>query len=194
MGIKFVVNPHLVRGLDYYQHTAFEFVEKPNTHNLGKQQTTVIAGGRYDGLVENLGGADIPGIGWACGIERLALVLKNKHYEVSDESNNYLPILVLHIAPEKSKNRELENYVNGLRQSLRRSGFVIFTNFHEHESFSKKIRSVSDKCSIAVLVGEDELTTKSVSVKNLLNGVQQRVNVNELHQTLREIIKQNKTK
>jgi len=198
MGIKYVINPHLVRGLDYYQHTAFEFVEKPGTHNLGKQQTTVIAGGRYDGLVENLGGPDIPGIGWACGIERLALVLMNKKYEVSEEFKDNLPIFVASITSEKTspaKNQELETYVNGLRQSLRRSSFPIFTNFHEKESsLSKQMRKVSDKCSIAILVGEDELRTKSVSVKNLLNGVQELVNLNELYQKLREIIKQNKRK
>src|SRR5205807_1710351 len=66
-GITFEVDPALVRGLDYYTHTAFEFV----TTHIGAQGT-VMGGGRYDGLVEMLGGPALPGVGWAAGIERLA--------------------------------------------------------------------------------------------------------------------------
>ena len=69
-GVKWTRNDRLVRGLDYYRHTAFEFV----TDRLGAQGT-VLAGGRYDGLVESLGGAPTPGVGWAAGIERLAMLL-----------------------------------------------------------------------------------------------------------------------
>ena len=69
-GVGYELDPHLVRGLDYYRHTAFEFV----TDRLGAQGT-VIAGGRYDGLVEQLGGPHTPAIGWAAGIERLAMLI-----------------------------------------------------------------------------------------------------------------------
>src|SRR5436190_13610800 len=69
-GVTYELDPHLVRGLDYYRHTAFEFV----TDRLGAQGT-VIAGGRYDGLVEQLGGPHTPAIGWAAGIERLAMLI-----------------------------------------------------------------------------------------------------------------------
>ena len=69
-GVAWVRNPRLVRGLDYYRHTAFEFV----TDRLGAQGT-VLAGGRYDGLVEALGGPPTPGVGWAAGIERLAMLV-----------------------------------------------------------------------------------------------------------------------
>ena len=69
-GVGYQLDPHLVRGLDYYRHTAFEFV----TDRLGAQGT-VIAGGRYDGLVEQLGGPHTPAIGWAAGIERLAMLI-----------------------------------------------------------------------------------------------------------------------
>src|SRR5205814_3802126 len=70
LGIKYTVNPRLVRGLDYYTHTVFEFV----TTDLGAQGT-VLAGGRYDGLVELMGGPVMAGIGWAAGIERLAMLI-----------------------------------------------------------------------------------------------------------------------
>jgi len=70
-GVPFVTNPNIVRGLDYYNHTAFEFV----TTALGAQGT-VMAGGRYDGLVEQMGGPKVPGVGWAAGIERLSMLVE----------------------------------------------------------------------------------------------------------------------
>ena len=70
LGIEYRLNPRLVRGLDYYTHTVFEFV----TTDLGAQGT-VLAGGRYDGLVELMGGPAMPGVGWAAGIERLAMLI-----------------------------------------------------------------------------------------------------------------------
>jgi histidyl-tRNA synthetase len=69
LGIAFEYDPKLVRGLDYYCHTAFEFV----TTDLGSQGT-ILAGGRYDGLVKQMGGPPTPGIGWAAGVERLAML------------------------------------------------------------------------------------------------------------------------
>ena len=68
--MPFTENPRIVRGLDYYNHTAFEFV----TTALGAQGT-VLAGGRYDGLVEQMGGPNVPGIGWGAGIERLSMLI-----------------------------------------------------------------------------------------------------------------------
>src|SRR5262245_31277252 len=78
-GVAYELDPHLVRGLDYYRHTAFEFV----TEQLGAQGT-VIAGGRYDGLVEQLGGPHTPAVGWAAGIERLAMMIDAPAPELID--------------------------------------------------------------------------------------------------------------
>ena len=78
-GIAYELDPHLVRGIDYYRHTAFEFV----TDQLGAQGT-VIAGGRYDGLVEQLGGPHTPAVGWAAGIERLAMMIQAPAVEAID--------------------------------------------------------------------------------------------------------------
>ncbi|WP_425228895.1 histidine--tRNA ligase [Sphingomonas sp.] len=78
-GVKWTRNPRLVRGLDYYRHTAFEFV----TDRLGAQGT-VLAGGRYDGLIGSLGGPETPGVGWAAGVERLAMLVKEPRAERID--------------------------------------------------------------------------------------------------------------
>ena len=83
-GVAYELAPHLVRGLDYYRHTAFEFV----TDRLGAQGT-VVGGGRYDGLIETLGGPHTPAVGWAAGIERLAMLIK----QVDDERPNFAVIL-----------------------------------------------------------------------------------------------------
>ncbi len=72
LGIDYTINPYLVRGLDYYNHTAFEFITSKD-----KSQNTILAGGRYDGLVSSLGGKNISGIGWAAGVERIVMNLKN---------------------------------------------------------------------------------------------------------------------
>ncbi|MEP7315595.1 MAG: histidine--tRNA ligase [Sphingomicrobium sp.] len=78
-GVAYEIAPHLVRGLDYYRHTAFEFV----TDQLGAQGT-VLAGGRYDGLIEQLGGPSTPAVGWAAGIERLGMLIDQPASEMID--------------------------------------------------------------------------------------------------------------
>ncbi len=78
-GVAYEIAPHLVRGLDYYRHTAFEFV----TDQLGAQGT-VLAGGRYDGLIEQLGGPSTPAVGWAAGIERLGMLIDRPASEMID--------------------------------------------------------------------------------------------------------------
>jgi histidyl-tRNA synthetase len=93
--IPFVVNPEIVRGLDYYNHTVFEFVSSDAA--IGSQ-STILAGGRYDGLVEQMGGGNVPAVGFAAGIERLMLVSKfsfapsEKFVVISDDDKKALEI------------------------------------------------------------------------------------------------------
>ena len=110
-GVAWTRNPHLVRGLDYYRHTAFEFV----TDRLGAQGA-VIAGGRYDGLIESLGGPHTPAAGWAAGIERLAMLIE------APETQTFQIGLV----PE---NPESEPLTWRLASLLRQQGLSVFTAF-----------------------------------------------------------------
>ncbi|MES2445334.1 MAG: histidine--tRNA ligase [Pseudomonadota bacterium] len=103
-GVKWTRNARLVRGLDYYRHTAFEFV----TDRLGAQGT-VLAGGRYDGLISSLGGPETPGVGWAAGVERLAMLLEEP---ASDE----VDVVVV------AEAAEFELAASGLTAALRRDG------------------------------------------------------------------------
>jgi len=106
-GVEWTRNARLVRGLDYYRHTAFEFV----TDRLGAQGT-VLAGGRYDGLIGSLGGNETPGVGWAAGIERLAMLLEEPAQELPD-------VVVV------AEHRELEAKSMMLTAALRRAGFCV---------------------------------------------------------------------
>jgi histidyl-tRNA synthetase len=106
-GVKWTRNPRLVRGLDYYRHTAFEFV----TDRLGAQGT-VLGGGRYDGLIETLGGAHTPAVGWAAGIERLAMLI-----EAPARDRSFVALVVENDAAQEEGVR--------IAAALRRAGIAV---------------------------------------------------------------------
>ena len=110
-GVAWTRNPHLVRGLDYYRHTAFEFV----TDRLGAQGA-VIAGGRYDGLIESLGGPPTPAVGWAAGIERLAMLIESPKREG----------ILLAVVPDQSAQIPEAEMI---RASLRSHGIAVVTGY-----------------------------------------------------------------
>lgn len=110
MGIPFVVNPRLVRGLDYYRHTVFEFI----TDSLGAQGT-VLGGGRYDGLVEELGGPKTAGIGFGAGIDRLSLLLQ----ETGKQPAEPRPIAVIPVGDDTLLP------IMKIAHDLRQNGFIV---------------------------------------------------------------------
>jgi histidyl-tRNA synthetase len=151
LGIAYKVNPRLVRGLDYYCHTAFEFT----TTELGAQGT-VLAGGRYDGLIGAMGGRDTPGVGWAAGIERLAMLL--------DETPPApRPIAVV---PTGAAMEELAVRVT---QDLRRAGFAADLGYGGNVSKRMK-RANKINARAAVILGEDELSRGAARVRDLDSG------------------------
>ena len=171
--ISFVVDKDLVRGLDYYVHTAFE----ARVEGLGSQNA-VLAGGRYDGLLTELGGkpADSDkdaGVGWACGIERLALL-------ADAPENNKRPIAVIPIAESD------EEAAFALAQMLRQQGFEV------DYAFSGKMRKRLQradklKAIIACLIGEEEQRDDNVTVRMLDDGKQSRVARSQLASHLRTV-------
>ncbi len=167
LGIAYQINPRLVRGLDYYCHTAFEFT----TDQLGAQGT-VLAGGRYDGLFEMMGGPPTPGVGWAAGIERLAML-------TGPTSTGPRPISVIGIGPtgEKAALR--------VAQDLRQTGFTIELNYRG--GLKRGLRR-ADKigAAAAVFLGEDELARDGATVRNLDDGSQTDVSLAELKDHLAE--------
>ena len=165
VGVPYVVQPRLVRGLDYYCHTAFEFT----TTHLGAQGT-VLAGGRYDGLIEQLGGPATPAIGWAGGIERLGML-------VDLPAAPRGPITVVPMG-EASQLAAV-----GLTARLRRAGFVVEQAFRGN--LKKRLSRASDMGAPAVLIlGEDELARGEVILKDLATGAQQAVALDQVETAL----------
>lgn len=153
-GVAWVFDPLLVRGLDYYCHTAFEFV----TTSLGAQGT-VLGGGRYDGLAEMLGGPKVAGVGWAAGVERLAMLV-----ETASVNNPKVAILTADDGARQVAFR--------LAEQLRDAGIDI--DLPTSGGMGKKLKK-ADKAGIwtAVIMGSDELAKNTVQLRNLRDGSQQ---------------------
>ncbi len=181
-GINYVINPRLVRGLDYYCRTVFEWT----TTALGSQGT-VCAGGRYDGLVEQLGGKPTPAVGFAMGIERLILLLETLELIPADALGGcdvyLLPMDDNATTAAITLAEQLRNELPELRLQLHCGG----------GSFKSRIKK-ADKSNapMAILLGEDEVTTQSATVKFLRDDrEQQRVPQAALSQTLRGLLSTN---
>ena len=161
LGIDYRLNPHLVRGLDYYTHTAFEFV----TADLGAQGT-VMGGGRYDGLVETMGGPALPGVGWAAGIERLAML-------IAEPPAPPRPIAVVPIGAEG------EQAALKIAEDLRSAGYVV--DFGYSGNLARRLRRADRlHARAAVLIGENEIGRGIVTVRDLDSGVQAEIAMAEL--------------
>ena len=165
LGITYRLSPRLVRGLDYYCHTAFEFV----TEHLGAQGT-VLGGGRYDGLMALMGGPDTPGVGWAAGIERLAML-------IAEPPPVPRPVVVVPVG-EKG-----EAVAPRIARDLRRAGFHVDLGYSGNVSRRMK-RANKIHARIAVLIGEDELARTVATVRDLDGGSQSEVPISQLAERL----------
>ena len=165
LGITYTINPHLVRGLDYYTHTIFEFT----TTELGAQ-ASVMGGGRYDGLIELLGGPPTPGVGWAAGIERLTMLMTSPLPAPR-------PIVVVPVGAA-AETRALE-----VTQELRHAGFTVELGFSGNV---KKRMKRADKlgATAAILMGEDELAQNAATLRDLETGEQELVPLDALSERL----------
>ncbi|MFO1152496.1 MAG: histidine--tRNA ligase [Rhodospirillales bacterium] len=156
LGIAYRHNPRLVRGLDYYCHTAFEFV----TDALGAQGT-VLAGGRYDGLVAEMGGPSTPGTGWAAGVERLMLL-------VADASAPCRPVALVPLGGEQA------DAALRLAQRLRAAGERV--EFAFGGSLGKQMKWANRiGARVAVIVGSDEVARNVAAVRDMDSGAQEEV-------------------
>ena len=168
LGVEYRENPHLVRGLDYYSKTVFECISE----ELGK---TVIAGGRYDYLVEELGGPPTPALGFAAGVERLALLVK----ELPPEKPL---ILVIPFGGEREKAHALK-----VAQTLREHGLRVELSYREGKlrkqfEFANKIGA-----HFTVVVGENELREGRYPLKNLLTREEKKLTLEEIIATLKNL-------
>ena len=161
-GLRYQVNPRLVRGLDYYSRTVFEWV----TDRLGAQGT-VLAGGRYDGLVEQLGGRPTPAIGFAMGLERLVALLEESEPDLTGKRPHAYLVLVGEAAGEAGLvlAERLRDAVPGLRLAVNCGGGSFKSQFKRADKIGARV---------ALVVGDDELAAGTVAVKDLRAQAEQR--------------------
>jgi len=158
LGIPYQLNPRLVRGLDYYTHTAFEM----QVDDLGAQ-ATVCGGGRYDRLVRELGGPDTPAIGWAIGLERLILLLQQLQLPPLSTLDFYLV----------AKGTDAETQALSLAHTLRQAGFAVELDL-SGSAFAKQLKRADRSGAPACLIlGDAEAEAKTVQLKWLASGEQQ---------------------
>jgi histidyl-tRNA synthetase len=163
INIPFLINPRLVRGLDYYCHTAFEFT----TTELGSQGT-VLAGGRYDELIATMGGNRTPGIGWAAGVERLSMLVG----ELADATR---PVSVIPMGDSMA--------AMAVAERLRRIGWAVEMGFSGNMK-KRMARAAKVNARYAVILGEEEMARGAVTIRNLDDSTQDEVPLPQLEEYL----------
>ena len=165
VGVAYHIEPHLVRGMDYYCHTAFEFT----TDTLGAQGA-VLAGGRYDGLIETMGGPRTPGIGWAAGVERLSMM-------VGDTPEAPRPIVVIPVGADEASQALI------ITQRLRKAGLNVDLGFSGN--VKKRLNRANKVNAVAaLLIGEDELAKGVATLRDMETGEQYEAPLSSLEEHL----------
>jgi histidyl-tRNA synthetase len=167
MGIPYTINPRLVRGLDYYTHTAFEY----KAAGIGAIDT-IGGGGRYNGLVEQIGGNDQPGVGFGLGLERILLVLQSQGVEIPKQKPLDIYLIALGEAAEKE--------VTKLLYLLREQGVAA-----EKDYLGRKIKAQMKsadrfQANYVAILGDDELSRGEITVKTMASGEQVTLTINDL--------------
>jgi histidyl-tRNA synthetase len=168
VGINYEISNQLVRGLDYYSHSVFEF-----RSNLLGSQDSFGGGGRYDGLFSQLGGKETPAVGFAFGLERMLLILEGAKILPSFEEKIDFYVVI--------QNPNYLGFANKAIKILRERGFSVISEI-ARRSFKAQMREANkSNARFACIIGETEFTSNSVSIKNLSNSLQQEVKFDNLH-------------
>lgn len=164
--IIYEINPRLVRGLDYYCHTVFEF----KTNDLGSQDT-LIGGGRYDGLTKILGGPDIPGVGWAGGVERIIMLMRD-----IDKNEKKVHLILSH--------QNFRSYGLQLLNQLRKNNIAVY---FDYKYDLKKSLSRANKLNseFAIIIGEEEVRKNQYIIKYLYKNIQEILSLEQIIKKLK---------
>ena len=168
-GIEYEVNPQIVRGLDYYTRTVFEFVST----DIGAQGT-VCGGGRYNGLVAQLGGKDTPAVGFGCGLERLLLVLENTNGLNAEKETPYLYIATM---GDKAKEKAID-----LVEKLRANGVSAETDLMNKSVKAQMKHANKIGVKYVIVIGDAELESNKVEFKDMTDGSTKEVYLTEIEQ------------
>ena len=173
LSIPFTIDPQVVRGLDYYTRTTYEI-----TSNALGAQDALCGGGRYDKLVETLGGKSTPAVGFAAGIERLILALESKMSNLNDK-----PIQIYIVGMME----DTRSICQVLAQELRDQGFSVATDLLQRSLKSLLREANRNNVKIAIIIGDDELINNTVQVKNMETGEQTTIIKNKLVEYLTDL-------
>jgi histidyl-tRNA synthetase len=173
LGVAHVVDPKLVRGLDYYTRTTYEAIA---TSGLGSQ-STVAGGGRYDGLVRELGGGDVPGIGFAAGVERMALLLSQAGRELLVRP----VVFFVPLGPEEEARADV------LARELRRAGVAAEVSFRRSSPGNQMKRADALGARFALVLGEAELKSGRGKLKEMKSGAEHEVDLTDLTGAVRKL-------
>ena len=165
--IKFNIDNNLVRGLDYYCHTVFEF----QSNHLGSQDSFG-GGGRYDGLFAQLGGKPTPAVGFALGIERILIILEK--LEKFKDWNDHVDCFVISLGDASI------TYAHSVAGQLRERGLIVGTDLIRRSMKAQMREANRLNAKFAVIIGENEVNNQSVLVKNMNGGDQVEIQVNEI--------------
>jgi len=177
LNIDYTVDASMVRGLDYYNHTIFEIMA--NDKALGKGDVTVCAGGRYNGLVEELGGPETPGIGFGLGVERLLLLMQAQNAPLP--AINPLDVYVVGIGDE-TKAETLK-----IVEKIRSNGFSADQDYLDRKPKAQFKTADRLNTKIVITIGNDELTNKVVNLKVMATGDEQKVKLEDVYKNFPEL-------
>ena len=177
LNIDYTVDASMVRGLDYYNHTIFEIMA--NDKALGKGDVTVCAGGRYNGLVEELGGPETPGIGFGLGVERLLLLMQAQNAPLP--AINPLDVYVVGIGDE-TKAETLK-----IVEKIRSNGFSADQDYLDRKPKAQFKTADRLNTKIVITIGNDELTNKVVNLKVMATSDEQKVKLEDVYKNFPEL-------
>lgn len=169
MNIEYVIDPTLVRGLDYYNHTAFEIM---SDHEGFGAITTLLGGGRYNGLTKELGGPDVPGIGFGMGLERLILALETEKVilPIEDELDVFFVTF----------GDEIKSEAVSIIQKLRENNIQVDKDYQDRKPKGQFKAADRFKAKYVLILGEDELNKGIINVRSMASGEQEEVKINNI--------------
>ena len=167
LGIDFELDPTMVRGLDYYNHTIFELMS--DSQAFDGKWTTVCAGGRYNGLVEQLGGPEVPGIGFALGVERLLLVLAAE--KINQQQPNDLDVYVVSIGAAA------DTAALKLVQAIRQAKLTADRDYLQRKPKGQFKAAARAHAKYTLTIGEEELAQQTAKLKNMADQIEQTIDL-----------------
>ena len=174
--IEYTVNPHIVRGLDYYTRTVFEFI----SGDIGAQ-STVCGGGRYDGLISQMGGPVTASLGFAMGIERLMMVLKNQNAEFPKP---HTPDLYIAVMGDKASLKASELCASLREEGLKAQTDICARGFKAQMKYANKLGA-----KFLLVLGDDEITSGKAKLKDMAEGTETEIKIDEIVEELGEALR-----